>query len=346
MRMRLDLFSAWILVLSCTVAAAQTYTITDLGVIGGNISNATAINDSGQVVGSSYINKQTAVYHAFLWTQSGGLLDLGTLGGNNSYGEAINSAGQVVGCADVSPSNLVPGHAFLWTQSGGMQDLGTLGNGSCALGINNVGQVVGVSTVNSNVDYHVFVWTAATGMLDIGVPVSSATTGASINDKGEVVGTFYDSSTGYHAFLWTQSGGVQDLGNLGQPYATGASINAFGEVVGRSEAVPGTTLAYLWTPQGGMRALPTPAKYIDATANAVSSRGVIVGFTLNATIQQRATVWPNPTTVRDLNQVSVNSPIILAMANGINRSGQIVGIGRLKSNAALAHAFLATPSAK
>jgi probable HAF family extracellular repeat protein len=330
------------IVVLCTLAAAQKYSITDLGVLGGNISNATSINDSGQVVGLSYINKQTAAFHAFLWTSSAGMHDLGTLGGTNSYGEAINDAGEVVGCADLNSSET---HAYLWTQATGMQDLGTLGGPqSCAYGLNDNGQVVGYSTVTGNDDQHAFIWSASTGMQDLGVPASSNTFATSINDSGQAVGSYYDSATGYHAYLWTQTGGIVDLGNLGEEYATAGSINTYGEVVGRSSVEGDDTIAYMWTPQGGMRGLPIPPKYIDATAETVNSRGFIVGFTLNASGQQRATVWPTPTTVRDLNSVAVNSPIILQFANGVNRNGIIVGEGRLKVNAAEAHAFLATPT--
>jgi probable HAF family extracellular repeat protein len=330
------------LVLCAALAIAQKYTVTDLGVLGGHGSNAFAVNDSGVVVGASQTSNQNSLQHAFVWTAATGMQDIGTLGGDNSSAYGINKAGQVVGCADV---NSTTQHAFLWTQSGGMQDLGSLGGmTSCAVGINDNGQVVGYSTVTSNADAHAFIWTASTGLQDMGVPVSGSTIASSINNSGTAVGSYYSGTTGYHAFEWTQSGGVQDLGNLGQPYATAGSINAYGEVVGRSEAVPNTTVAYLWTPQGGMRGLPTPKTYIDATANAVSSRGVIVGFTLTASAEQRATVWPTPTTVHDMNGFTVNSTIILEMANGVNRSGQIVGVGRLKSYAALAHAFLATPT--
>ncbi|SRR5258708_6394574 len=146
-----------ILILFSTLAAAQTYTVTDLGTIGGNLSNAFGINDAGQVVGMSYVTKQNGLTHAFLWSASTGLQDLGTLpGGNSSSANAINNLGQVVGCSTISTNNTVPGHAFLWTPSGGMQDLGTLGGGSCATGINDAGQVIGISTVTSNVDNHAF----------------------------------------------------------------------------------------------------------------------------------------------------------------------------------------------
>src|SRR5271166_3800752 len=91
-----------------------------------------------------------------------------------------------------------------WTRSGGMQDISTTGNGSCATGINDAGQVIGMFTVNSNFDNHAFIWTASTGMVDLGVPVSSNTYAASINNSGMVVGTYYSSTGGYHGFLWTQ----------------------------------------------------------------------------------------------------------------------------------------------
>jgi probable HAF family extracellular repeat protein len=337
------------LILCSAISGAQTYTVTDLGTIGGNLSYASAVNDSGQVVGSSYITKQNAIYHAFIWTAATGLQDLGTLGGNNSYALAINNAGQVVGCADVSPSIFIPGHAFLWTQATGMQDLGTLGGGSCALGINDAGQVVGLSTVSTNVDNHAFIWSAPTGMQDLGVPVSSNTFAASINNSGTVVGTYYSSTGGNHAFLWTQSGGVQDLGNLGIQEASAGGINDFGEAVGSSEVLPGSADLYAgfrWTTSGGLKRLPSPYPKSDATASAVSATGEIVGFALNSKIQQRATVWLTPSNVHDLNSLTVNSPMILVMAKGVNNVGQLVGVGRNKTNAALAHAFLATPTGK
>jgi probable HAF family extracellular repeat protein len=61
--------------------------ITDLGTLPGDaypVSSATAINDSGQVVG--YGDR-----HAFQWSASGGMQDLGTLpGSTNSYANGIN----------------------------------------------------------------------------------------------------------------------------------------------------------------------------------------------------------------------------------------------------------------
>ncbi len=332
-----------------TFSAAQKYTVTDLGTIGGNLSYATGVNNAGQVVGSSYISKQNGIYHGFIWTAASGLQDLGTLGGNNSYANAINNAGQVVGCSDISTNNTIPGHAFLWTQAGGMQDLGTLGNGSCATGINGAGEVIGIFTVNTNSDNHAFIWSGSTGMVDLGVPVSSNTYAASINSSGMVVGTYYSSTGGNHGFLWTQAGGVQDLGSLGVQEVSGGGINDFGEVVGESEVPPGSADLYAgfrWTTTGGMRRLPSPYPKSDAGASAINAGGEIVGSALNSKILPRATVWLTPTSVHDLNTLTVNSPLILERASALNSMGQIVGVGMLKNNPALSHAYLATPTAK
>jgi probable HAF family extracellular repeat protein len=143
--------------LTQAVSAPQLVPILDLGTLpGGNSSDATGINDRGQVVGVS----QTASgeYHAFLW-QEGTMTDLGTLPGaalpeSAAYG--INARGQVVGDGYFASSTL---HAFLW-QEGTMTDLGTLPppafRFSSARGINDRGQVVGGGYTASG--FHAFLW--------------------------------------------------------------------------------------------------------------------------------------------------------------------------------------------
>src|SRR5215510_14995213 len=82
---------SWILAKGQTA----TYSITDLGTLGGATSTACGINDRGQVAGNSAI--ASGELHAFLW-DGGTMTDLGTLPGRAFSGARfINNRGQVVG---------------------------------------------------------------------------------------------------------------------------------------------------------------------------------------------------------------------------------------------------------
>ena len=84
--------------------------------------------------------------------------DLGTLAGtgNNdvSVGMSINNQGEVTGYALTNNSGP---HAFLY--NGKMQDLGTLGGTySSALGVNDLGDVVGESKTSGDQFTHAFLF--------------------------------------------------------------------------------------------------------------------------------------------------------------------------------------------
>jgi probable HAF family extracellular repeat protein len=126
--------------------------MTNIGDLGGSVTNTQDINDSGQVVGSSYLSGDV-VDHAFLYS-NGVMTDIGVLipGAVNSTATGINNNGDIVGQYYTGPglSGLNP---FLY--SGGiMQNLNVLlppGSGWTLLyarDINDYGQIVGVGTIN------------------------------------------------------------------------------------------------------------------------------------------------------------------------------------------------------
>ncbi|HEU0047626.1 MAG TPA: hypothetical protein VFQ43_08480 [Nitrososphaera sp.] len=102
------------------------------------------------------------------------LTDLGTLtGGNDSSANVINARGWIAGGSTTSEIDPLTGgpvfHAVLW-KDGEIIDLGTLGgNESGGFYINNEGQVVGASAINttSNPPTHPFLWENGV-MLDLG----------------------------------------------------------------------------------------------------------------------------------------------------------------------------------
>ncbi len=57
--------------------AQNSYTVTDLGTLGGNASEALGVNNRGEVIGDSRIPNST-LFHAFLYS-GGQMQDLGTL---------------------------------------------------------------------------------------------------------------------------------------------------------------------------------------------------------------------------------------------------------------------------
>src|SRR5260370_681734 len=111
-----------LLVAGAGPAAAQGYTVTDLGTMGGISIYASAINNRGQVVGWASFSTDGSTTRAFLW-QDGVMQDLGSLGGSQAYAQGIDDTGRIVGSSSLAGSTFQ--HALLW-ENGVMRDLGTL----------------------------------------------------------------------------------------------------------------------------------------------------------------------------------------------------------------------------
>src|SRR6266705_2456271 len=163
--------------------------IHELPLIPGDTSGAaTAINDSGQIVGLSGICDQAVgrhtAKHAVLW-ENGGVTDIGNLGAEWwNTPTAINQQGDIVGFAG-DPA-FVEGdilHAFIWTKRDGIQPLLALQGrvpehvDSEAYGINDQRQVVGISCDADFVDCRGVVWdhsSVPTDLNDLKAPGYSA----------------------------------------------------------------------------------------------------------------------------------------------------------------------------
>lgn len=299
--------------------------LTDLGTLGGNQSNANAVNSGGQVAGEAlntipdpytgnfnnfFISGATQV-HAFRWTNSRGMQDLGTLGGTDSTAISINERGQIAGWSftNTTPNpvldtcggatmNVPTEDPFLW-ENGTMIDLGTLG-GTCgqAWAINNRGQVVGFSDLAGD--------------------------------------------SGAHAFLWDHTGGMQDLGTLGGDTGGAGAINDAGDIVGGDSRADGSGGSFLWS-HGVMTDLGTVGNTAGSVALGINSRRQIVGTLFdNNGNESGGFLWENDGPMVDLSTLFPGSPdLLLDHVFQINERGEITARGTFSNGDT--HSFVLIP---
>jgi probable HAF family extracellular repeat protein len=245
--------------------------IQDLGSLGGSQNIAFWINNSEQVVGWGentvpdpfsmidslfFMTPNGLQTRAVLWDH-GQVKDLGTLGGPDAIAGFINDLGQVAGSSYTSAiPNLVTGlpsaDPFLWEPpspqfpKGRMIDLGSFGGANgFSNALNNIGQVIGGSSIASNPGAcfflsfhrgcHPFLWDNGT-LIDLntntigGNPLSADW----FNDAGEIVGAAAFPRAQFDAYLW-RNGVATDLGHLqGDCFSRAWGINSLGQVVGDS----------------------------------------------------------------------------------------------------------------
>jgi probable HAF family extracellular repeat protein len=317
-------------------ALAVPYAITDLGTLGGTLSRAFGINNSGQVVGAASLD--SGYSHPFLYS-NGTMSDLGTLdGGTNGVAFSINNSGQIAGSAYTAGGDI---RAFLYSD-GSMNNLGTLGgNRSQASGINDSGQVVGWADSTSAV--RAFLYSNGS-MINLGSLSDRASQASAINDNGEIAGWYIDNTgASVHAFVYS-NGSMIDIGTLGSsPSSAAFDINNSGQVVGR---VHNTTnidpdgRAFLYS-NGLMIDLGTLGG-TSSWAYGINDSGQVVGWADTADGDPHAFLYSGDS-MTDLSQL----PEVLAAgwtsldeARGINDKGQIVGYGFIGGNY---RAFLLSP---
>ena len=204
---------------------------------GDSTSAATAINDLGQVVGISgdcgIAVGGVSARHAVLW-QNGIPMDLGNIGGDAwNTPTAITNGGTIIGFANTQPGAARTFQAFVWTPADGMQSLGTLPGDfrSEALGINEKGQIVGLSRGNPpNTPFLIRAFLWENGKM---TDMNSLTGGSpyllfanDIDQEGHIVGEALDLNTG------------DAPGFLATPGPLGAAISAAAPAVAQQRSLP------------------------------------------------------------------------------------------------------------
>ncbi|MEJ6005187.1 hypothetical protein WG899_06495 [Paucibacter sp. AS339] len=200
------------------VTGAQGQNATMLGGLGGNVSTARGVNDSGTVIG--FARNANNKFQAVKWLpNSSDAVQLANLGGDTSGANSINADGLIVGSSGLSDGSL---HAVVWGLNGAdITDLSTLGGrSSTAMAINGIGQVVGNSRVADG-SLHAFITgAAAQGMSDLGTLGWLQSQASYINNAGMVAGMLLngsdaDSYLAGHVFITGPNGqGMVDLNSL------------------------------------------------------------------------------------------------------------------------------------
>jgi probable HAF family extracellular repeat protein len=308
------------------VSAQNSYSVTDLGVINTNgYSVATAVNTTGQVTGASGSSNSNSS-EVFFYSD-GSLTNLGTLGGTSGIGNAINRLGQIAGYSQNSAGTY---RGFI-TRGDTLVDIGDLGGGSAvAYGINDKGQAVG-SAVTASGDNHPFLYTNGkmTDLGTLGSPKGSGwwNSAQAVNNSGVVTGTSYDVHGNFFSFVW-KAGKMTKMGTLGGAWSQGAAINNSGQIAGLAYTKNGSAHGFIAS------CATCPLKDLGTFAGTTSSvwalgindSGVVVGRSTFQNTYHAFVYGSNK--IKDLNgMIPAGSGWILIEADGINASGEIVGMG-------------------
>jgi probable HAF family extracellular repeat protein len=313
-------------------------TALDLGTLGGPNSNIAWPNPSirGALVGIAELAAldpnmkgwscagffPTTTNHiclGFVW-KDGEMTALPTLGGTNGYGSSLNNRGQAVGWAETSvhdstctPPQILQFEAVVWgPDKGEILKLPPFPGDpdSAATGINDAGQVVGISGI-----------------------------------CGTAIGEF----SAHHALLWENAKPI-DLGNFGGvAWNTPTAINNRGQVVGFAD-LPGdeagglNPIGFLWTRKLGLvKLLPYPGD-INSLAWGINEQGSVVGQSIDSAGNSRAVIWQYGVMTSaqgvlpvDLNSlIPADSSLYLVEVNDINDHGEIAGQACVVSGGACA----------
>lgn len=243
---------------------------TPIPTLGGDNGDVSTIDAGGQLVlgfaettfhDSTCIPPQVLGFEAFLWNRrTNNIQVLPPLPGDSiTAAFDMNNNREVAGVSGICTTGLATSsaiHAVIW-RNGIPTDLGNFGGsiGNVAFGINNHGQVVGISTLSDNATVHTFLWQNGQ-MTDLGtLPGDTFSFSGNINDKGQVPIQSCDINFNCRAAIW-QDGVMTDMNTLIPPgtplyLVLAGAVNSRGQVVGGAVDQNGDTVPFLATPVGG-----------------------------------------------------------------------------------------------
>jgi len=293
-----------------TSEVGLSYTLLDLGVVGGTESFASDLNASGAVVG--HADDAGGALRAILWTPTG--LDLGDLGGGEAVANGIDDLGNVVGR---SLDTTATWTAFYWDTSTMTEQ--TMGDeveselfriaGGTAVGRHGDGYGNWLAMTNNGQAWYFLTTGGAAG------------TGYDINTSGVAVGEM-DYSGNLHATRWPTLS-YQDLGTFGGPESVAHGVSESGYIAGAAQRADGSWHAFQYYPGGIFLDLGTLGG-VESVGYDVDSTGKVVGEA-QTPFGPHAFLWTG-SAMYDLNLfVADLQGLELTDARAMNASGQIAG---------------------
>ncbi|HEY3267821.1 MAG TPA: putative Ig domain-containing protein [Armatimonadota bacterium] len=284
----------------------------------------TAINDSGQVIGTW--QRESPDAGGFIWDRVNGMRDIGALTHNgvpdtDVSPSAINADGWVIGGSSASDGN---GHSWIYRDGLLEEVTDAVGRRFAAIGINDQGQVGGWVIGVSDSDYPAAIWEKPTGAT---APIVTTLTSneiawpVAINNRSEVViQNFYTEDVR----VWQPDGTRNADGTLNGALR---SLNIGGDVTYDDNGNP--MYPHYWNKDAGKAAWITTA--------GIDSNGRVFGSVeLEEAAPYRLWVWDNGA-VTDV--VAPGDPRSSVTQLQMNGSGQMIG-GCLNPDTMASSAFL------
>ena len=333
-------------------AAADRYTVTDLGALPGKPYSAEwqqTINNAGVVAAYANANADDLFFEAYVG-DSPYIWNNGTItplpeppNATDTIPFHINNKGQVVGRSN-APQFGEYNQPVLWDR-GVIQVLPVLpgDNKGGALSINDRGQASGYSANPDTGVRHAAVWYKGTVSQLTPLPGGGIWDEAlAVNEIGQFAGYSGPAEGSEHIAVWDRDGSVHDLGTLGGAWGDAVQINNRGQVVGFSATASNPNgEPFLWE-NGVLTDLGMLGGDTFGLAVDINNKGQIVGVSYtdpNDWTTYHALLWENGA-ITNLQTKIHDSSWQLLEAGGINEQGQIVGEGL--HNGVL-RAFVLTP---
>ena len=234
--------------------------------------------------------------------------------------------------ASVVTGALIVGMAQAHAQSYSFIQLDSLGGTyDTVFGVNNAGQVVGMSTTADSTQAAV-VWNGSTPSI-LASPAGLSSSALAINDAGQSAGVAFDNTLGSSTYgtqvavVWNGATPTT-LASLGGTSNAAAAINGSGQVAGYSSTSDNAAQeAVVWN--GGTPTILSSLGGVSNAATGINNAGQVAGYsTTDGNATQEAVVW-NGTTPTILSSLGGTSGVAAA----INNAGQVVGFSSTSGNA-------------